>query len=44
MDDAVIYDGGEKIGLSVEYELVSGERITEEWFFTPEDETNGIIG
>ncbi|MBR2639979.1 MAG: hypothetical protein IKL18_07440 [Oscillospiraceae bacterium] len=44
MNDAVIYDGGEKIGLLVEYELVSGEKITEEWFFTPEDETNGITG
>ena len=36
--DAVIYDEGEKIGLPVEYELISGEKISEEWFFTMEDE------
>ena len=36
--DAIIYEGGEKIGLPVEYELTSGEKISEEWFFTIEDE------
>ena len=36
--DAVIYDAGEKIGLPIEYELISGEKISEEWFFTLEDE------
>ena len=36
--DAVIYNEGEKIGLTVEYELASGEKISEEWFFTIEDE------
>ncbi len=38
MADAVIYDNGEKIGLLVEYELASGEKISQEWFFTVEDE------
>ena len=36
--DTVIYNEGEKIGLTVEYELASGEKISEEWFFTIEDE------
>lgn len=38
LKDSVIYDDGEKIGIFMEYELVSGEKISEEWFFTIEDE------
>lgn len=38
LKDSIIYDDGEKIGIMMEYELVSGEKISEEWFFTIEDE------